>query len=117
MDGRGEHGDEGSNTIDDLSGESVERRREHRTWRAERLNGEGRTRVGRRVPTGHYIPSELSMQWRVEREGRIPSEGEKDHRERSTVGQDKTWRVEDGTVGYRTEKTWPRGPNESLYSE
>ena len=40
----------------------------------ETVGGEGRTRVGRRVPTGHCIPSELSIQWRDEQEGYIPRE-------------------------------------------
>ena len=31
--------------------------------------------------------------------------------------EDKTWRVEDRMIGYRTEKTWPKGPKQSLYSE
>ena len=87
VEGRGDHRDEGNNAPDDLSGEPVKRRREGGTWRTKRstarggwdlkdetVGGEGRTRVGRRVPTGHCIPSELSIQWRDEQEGYIPSE-------------------------------------------
>ena len=37
----------------------------------ETVGGKGRTRVGQRVPTGHCILSELSIQWRDEQEGYI----------------------------------------------
>ena len=61
VEGRGEHGDEGSDTIDDLKGEPVERRREDGTPRTERSNGAGRKKLGGSFPTGRCIPSELNI--------------------------------------------------------
>ena len=63
-----------SDTIDDLIGETVERRTKEGIRRAERSNDEERTRCGRRVPASHCTSSKLSIQWRDEWEDYTASE-------------------------------------------
>ena len=101
-----------------MSGESVEWQREDRTWRAEWSNGQG----GQELAEGSQqaIVFRVNSVYNGGTSERVAFRMNEERRTSVTVDcriEDKTWRVEDGTIGYRTEKTWLKGPNRPLYSE